>query len=291
MCMARRDPQITEVRKPNVGEAKPAGVTANVVIDTRQLRPDIKKGAPATAAAPRACAPTRRASLSRQPCPRPSSSSHARPPEWDELKQHDVMFLLTVRPPDAAALAAAHADGRTPNPGERFGLAYVRGCEVVEVRDEGGRCGPKGRGGGRRALGVSGPRAPLRRPRLTPTAHVRLMVRYAHFMPTSSCARHAHVMPTCRLLARLMNDFTGRVRREDAKPPEGFGRTLTVALDTAQYQIDMNSMQARIKAGQPAEDPYATFNLVVRCVAAARDGLSCSCPCGPASPWCLEQSR
>ena len=59
--------------------------------------------------------------------------------EWDELKQHDVLFLLTIRPPDAHAAAAAHADGRTPNPAEKFGLVYVRGCEVIELRDEGGK--------------------------------------------------------------------------------------------------------------------------------------------------------
>eukprot|EP00967_Tisochrysis_lutea_P041819 scaffold50291_cov20-Tisochrysis_lutea.AAC.4 len=36
--------------------------------------------------------------------------------------------------------------------------------------------------------------------------------------------------------------------------------TLTVALDTAQYQLDMNHM-ARVKG---AEDMYGTFNLLVR---------------------------
>ena len=25
--------------------------------------------------------------------------------EWDEIKQHDVLFLLTIRPPDAVQLA------------------------------------------------------------------------------------------------------------------------------------------------------------------------------------------
>lgn len=61
------------------------------------------------------------------------------------------------------------------------------------------------------------------------------------------------------LLLRLMNDFTGRIRRDEMKPPEGFSRTLTVALDTAQYQIDMNTM-----AKHKSEDPYSTFNLVMR---------------------------
>lgn len=59
---------------------------------------------------------------------------------------------------------------------------------------------------------------------------------------------------------RLMNDFTGRVRRDEYKPPEGTARTLTVALDTAQYQLDMNYL-AKHKG---AEDMYGTFNLLMR---------------------------
>ncbi|GFR52139.1 hypothetical protein Agub_g14654, partial [Astrephomene gubernaculifera] len=159
MALPTNSFKVTEVRKPNVGEAKPAAVTADVVVDTRPLRGDVRA-------------------------------------EWDELKQHDVLFLMTIRPPDAAAAAAAHADGREPSVAEKHGLVYVRGCEVIEVRDEGGR---------------------------------------------------------------LMNDFTGRVRRDEVKPPEGYARTLTVALDTAQYQLDMNTM-----ARHKSEDPYATFNLVMR---------------------------
>ncbi len=38
----------------------------------------------------------------------------------------------------------------------------------------------------------------------------------------------------------------GRVKREDWKPPSGLKRTLTVALDTAQYQMDMNHLQVRL---------------------------------------------
>ncbi|KAA6418260.1 MAG: embryo defective protein [Trebouxia sp. A1-2] len=113
--------------------------------------------------------------------------------EWDETKQHDVLFLLTIRPPDQAELALMQQDGAEPHPAEKFGLAYVRGCEVMEVKDEEGG---------------------------------------------------------------LMNDFTGRVRREDWHPPNGFRRTVTVAMDTAQYQMDINHMQA-VKG----EDLYGTFNL------------------------------
>ena len=39
----------------------------------------------------------------------------------------------------------------------------------------------------------------------------------------------------------------------------GFQRTVTVSLDTAQYQLDMEHMQEH-----KSEDVYSTFNLVMR---------------------------
>ena len=36
---------------------------------------------------------------------------------------------------------------------------------------------------------------------------------------------------------KLMNDFTGRVKPDERGLPEGFKRTITVAMDTAQYQV------------------------------------------------------
>ncbi|PSC68726.1 Intron-binding aquarius [Micractinium conductrix] len=158
---------ITEVRKPKVGEAKPAGVTAEITLNLGNMRPEMRA-------------------------------------EWDELRQHDVLFLLTVRPPDALTAsymaqqqAEAGEGGKQPNAMEKFGLQYVRGCEVVEIRDEDGK---------------------------------------------------------------LMNDFTGRVRIDERGPPAGTVRTVTVALDTAQYQMDMNYLATR----PGAEDVYGTFNLLMR---------------------------
>lgn len=58
---------------------------------------------------------------------------------------------------------------------------------------------------------------------------------------------------------KLMNDFTGRVKPDQRRPPAGVVRTLTVALDTAQYQADTNK---HVKEG--GEDVYATFNLLMR---------------------------
>ena len=71
--------------------------------------------------------------------------------EWDETKQHDVLFLLTIHPPDQADLALMQHDGAVPHPAEKFGLAYVRGCEVLEVKDEGATLYLSGRFAGFRA--------------------------------------------------------------------------------------------------------------------------------------------
>lgn len=62
--------------------------------------------------------------------------------EWDGTKQHDVLFLLSIRPPDTQELQsltaeaeAAGGPGALPSPDKLYGLARVRGCEVIEVRN------------------------------------------------------------------------------------------------------------------------------------------------------------
>lgn len=161
MALAIQSFKIIEVGPAHVGENKPSAVTAEVVIDTSKLRGDVRG-------------------------------------EWDEVKQHDVLFLLTVRPPDALTqsevTASSQEEMAVP---DRYGLQYVRGGEVIEIRDETGK---------------------------------------------------------------LMNDYTGRVKFDEITPPQGFLRTVVLALDTAQYQLDINQLAAH-KGG---EDLYSTFNLVVR---------------------------
>ena len=52
----------------------------------------------------------------------------------------------------------------------------------------------------------------------------------------------------------------------------GFQRTVTIALDTAQYQLDMEYMQEH-----KSEDVYSTFNLLMRRKPKVIvDGLQCS---------------
>lgn len=143
---------VTEVKAPLIGEVQPAAVLADVSFTVQGYRD----------AAVRA--------------------------QWDDLKEHDVLFLLTLRAREQPLPADAAARLSVP---ERFGLQFVRGCEVVEVRDEGGV---------------------------------------------------------------LMNDFTGQIKPDQWKPPQGSARTLKVALDAAQYQLDIGC----------TDEVYGSFNLLVR---------------------------
>lgn len=59
--------------------------------------------------------------------------------EWDEVKQHDVLFLITIRPPTARQLAQLRSRDEPPSVMEVAGLVTVRGAEVIEVKDEGAR--------------------------------------------------------------------------------------------------------------------------------------------------------
>lgn len=68
-----------------------------------------------------------------------------------------------------------------------------------------------------------------------------------------------------------MNDFTGRVKRDEWHPPNGFRRTVTVAMDTAQYQMDINQMQLT-----KGEDLYGTFNMVMRRKPKVRGSTICT---------------
>lgn len=148
--------RITEVKQPNIGEVKPSSVVAEVTYSISSYRSHIRS-------------------------------------EWDALKEHDVLFLLSIRPSFEPLSQEEAAKSSVP---QRLGLQYVRGCEVIEIRDEDGV---------------------------------------------------------------LMNDFTGRIKRDEWKPPKGELRTVTVALDTAQYHMDVADI-----AEKGTEDVYGTFNILMR---------------------------
>ncbi|XP_026437771.1 RNA helicase aquarius-like [Papaver somniferum] len=148
--------RIKEVKQPNIGEVKPAAVTADVTFSISSYKAQVRS-------------------------------------EWNSLKEHDVLFLLSIRPSFEPLSSEEAAKSTVP---ERLGLQFVRGCEVIEIRDEEGG---------------------------------------------------------------LMNDFTGRIKRDEWKPPKGELRTVTVALDTAQYYMDVNDI-----AEKGADDVYGTFNILLR---------------------------
>ncbi|XP_071735864.1 uncharacterized protein [Rutidosis leptorrhynchoides] len=156
MAVPIKEFKITEVKQPNIGEVKPSSVTADVTFSISSYGHHIKK-------------------------------------EWNALKEHDVLFLIAIRP-SFEPLSADEAENATVP--QRLGLQFVRGCEIIEIRDEEGN---------------------------------------------------------------LMNDFTGRVKRDEWKPPKGELRTVKVALDTAQYHMDVTDI-----AEKGAEDVYGTFNILMR---------------------------
>ena len=145
---------VVEVRKPNVGQNKPASVTADILLDTKSAIPHpavllvLHAGLITTyeqlgwLVFAELLHPLRSVMVAfsiAQGADRQSRGAGLRGDvrsEWDETKQHDVLFLLTVQPPDQVALAAIKSRGEEPTPAQQHGLIYVRGAEVIEVRRE-----------------------------------------------------------------------------------------------------------------------------------------------------------
>ena len=80
---------IVEVAKPNIGEKQPSRVRADVSVNL-SVKDAIKN-------------------------------------EWENLRRHDVCFLITIRPALAAASKGFDYSQDFVN---QAGLVYVRGCEV-----------------------------------------------------------------------------------------------------------------------------------------------------------------
>lgn len=88
---------VVEVAKPNVGENRPSRVRADVTINL-SVRKEIKS-------------------------------------EWENLRKHDVCFLITVKPPNPIGTKYSHQLPFVP----QVGLTTVRGCEVEGMLDSNGR--------------------------------------------------------------------------------------------------------------------------------------------------------
>lgn len=88
---------VVEVAKPNIGEKKPSRVRADVTVNLN-VRSEIKA-------------------------------------EWENLRKHDVCFLITVRPTCPIGTRFDHREPFLP----QAGLVYVRGCEMEGMLDQNGR--------------------------------------------------------------------------------------------------------------------------------------------------------
>ena len=91
---------IVEVAKPNIGEKQPSRVRADVMVHLG-VRDNVKQ-------------------------------------EWENLRRHDVCFLLTLRPP-VHGVDQGLVDLPAAEYCQTTGLMYVRGCEVEGLLDENGR--------------------------------------------------------------------------------------------------------------------------------------------------------
>lgn len=88
---------VVEVAKPNIGEKRPSRVRADVTVNLN-VRPEIKT-------------------------------------EWENLRKHDVCFLITVKPPNPIGTKYDYKQPFIP----QVGLHCVRGCEVEGMLDTNGR--------------------------------------------------------------------------------------------------------------------------------------------------------
>ncbi|KAJ3647426.1 hypothetical protein Zmor_019305 [Zophobas morio] len=88
---------VVEVAKPNIGEKRPSRVRADVTVNL-SVRPEIKS-------------------------------------EWENLRKHDVCFLISVKPPNPIGTKYDYKQPFIP----QVGLHSVRGCEIEGMLDTNGR--------------------------------------------------------------------------------------------------------------------------------------------------------
>ncbi|KAI8023831.1 RNA helicase aquarius [Camellia lanceoleosa] len=93
MAVPIKEFRITEVKQPNIGEVKPSSVMAEVTFSISSYRAQIRS-------------------------------------EWNALKEHDVLFLLSIRPSFEPLSSEEAAKATVP---QKLGLQFVRGCEVIEI--------------------------------------------------------------------------------------------------------------------------------------------------------------
>ncbi|KAL0096664.1 aquarius [Phycomyces blakesleeanus] len=89
---------IVDVARPNLGEDKPAHVKADITYDVGKFTDSIRR-------------------------------------EWDNLRKHDVLFLLTIQ----ANEESSHRYDDSSDFKSHYGIKYVRGCEIMDIVGSDGR--------------------------------------------------------------------------------------------------------------------------------------------------------
>lgn len=98
MALPVQDFQLTMVGKPKLGEEKPSELLAEVQFNISSFKGQIRH-------------------------------------EWDSIKSHDILFLVSCKP---TVLIGDKPDPNIPFV-QQYGVTYVRGCEVQELLDEDGK--------------------------------------------------------------------------------------------------------------------------------------------------------
>eukprot|EP01132_Coremiostelium_polycephalum_P002420 gene2420-2988_t len=91
--------KITNVQKPNVGESKPKMVVGNLSFNIRSIKQQSVKE------------------------------------EWDSLKEHDILFLISIK---SKTKTNEKYNINEPFP-QAYGIESIRGCEVIGLYDEQGK--------------------------------------------------------------------------------------------------------------------------------------------------------
>ncbi|CEP09725.1 hypothetical protein [Parasitella parasitica] len=98
MAVPIQDFNIVDVGEPNLGELKPSRVRADVGFDIQKYSKNIRN-------------------------------------EWDNLRKHDVLFLLTIEATEQSSSEIKdNEDFR-----QHYGIKYIRGCEIVDIIGNDGR--------------------------------------------------------------------------------------------------------------------------------------------------------
>ncbi|KAL1512806.1 hypothetical protein ABEB36_002332 [Hypothenemus hampei] len=88
---------VVEVAKPNIGETRPSRVRADITVNLA-VKSEVKA-------------------------------------EWENLRKHDVCFLVSVKPPNPIGTRYNYKQPFVP----QVGLQYIRGCEIEGMLDNNGR--------------------------------------------------------------------------------------------------------------------------------------------------------